>query len=393
LCSVVYRFDFAIRFVPARVIFPDQNRMSSSITILGGNQALGYEFETRLARLKAEDLINELFDEVEQNASSPEVLAAELLAFDTTSDLFEPLDGWEQPDLPSLTQDDCLAVSFVPYSHNDQPFTDAFSSTQHLTAAAAATETKNSSESCSKTGINYRVLFGMACVSLAGVGAVTLSLIHQLYWSKPAATVVTAPVSTPQVDPATVQFAQYLERAFESANRQAAAQPTPTVVSAAPTTETRRSASGQPVERIYVPVYQPQTPQARTVPASVAGAPRATGLPLPPPPQARVPARLPSAVQGYVPNRPSRPSTRLARPPLTTAVVPAPATSAPESTVIGVMELGDRSVAMIELNGATQRVSVGQTLDSGWQLMQIADQKVIMQRGGEVRALTVGQKF
>jgi hypothetical protein len=363
--------------------------MSSSITILGGNQALGYEFETRLARLKAEDLINELFDEVEQNASSPEVLAAELLAFDTTSDLFEPLDGWEQPDLPSLTEDDCLAVSFVPYSHNDQPFTDAFTSTQHLTAAAAtvATETKTGSEARPKTGINYRVLFGMACVSLAGVGAVTLSLIHQIYWSKPAATVVTAPVSTPQVDPATVQFAQYLERAFESANRQAAVQPTPTVVSAVPATETRRLASGQPVERIYVPVYQPQSPQARTAPSSVAG------LPLPPPPQARVPARLPSAVQGYVPNRPSRPSARLNRPPLTTAVVPAPATSAPESTVIGVMELGDRSMAMIELNGATQRVSVGQTLDSGWQLMQVADQKVIMQRGGEVRALTVGQKF
>jgi hypothetical protein len=361
--------------------------MSSSITILGGTQALGYEFETRLARLKAEDLINELFDEVEQNASSPEVLAAELLAFDTTSDLFEPLDGWEQPDLPSLKEDDCLAVSFVPYSHNDQPFTDAFTSTQDLTAAAATVATET------KTDINYRLLFGMACVALAGVGAVALSLINQIYWSKPAATVVTTPVSTPQVDPATVQFAQYLERAFESANRQAAVQPTPSVVSAVPVTETRRSASGQPVERIYVPVYQPQTPQARTAPSSVAGAPRATGLPLPPPPQARVPARLPSAVQGYVPNRPSRPSTRLNRPPLTTAVVPAPATSAPESTVIGVMELGDRSMAMIELNGATQRVSVGQTLDSGWQLMQVADQKVIMQRGGEVRALTVGQKF
>jgi Tfp pilus assembly protein PilP len=72
-----------------------------------------------------------------------------------------------------------------------------------------------------------------------------------------------------------------------------------------------------------------------------------------------------------------------------------PATPAPvgNNTLIGVLELGDRSVAMVEVNGAAQRVGIGQTLDSGWQLMQIADQKAVLQRGGEVRSLSVGQKF
>jgi hypothetical protein len=376
----------------------------STIRILGGTQALAYEFETRLAQLKAADLVDELFDELEQNPHSPEVIAAELLALDLGTaeaigaedigtaeigidGLFEPLSDWERPD-------DCLAVSYE--SCGDQPFRSALQSTQQLSATAnevtpAAPET---SKPAASAGISHRMLVGVTAAALMGVGGLATWLVGQLYWAKPAPVVASAP-TTVTVDPATVEFAKYLDQALERLGQETAAQQT----------ANSRMVAGannpsQPVERVYVPIYQssapqPQAPVTAANPTRIPTSSR-TAVPLPPPPQ----ARIPGSVQSYLPNpgrRPNRPVSRRSVP-LATATVPTgdaktSVMAVGNNTLIGVLELGERSVAMVEVNGATQRVGIGQTLDSGWQLTQIADQKAILERGGEVRSLSVGQKF
>jgi hypothetical protein len=362
----------------------------STISILGGTQALAYEFETRLAELKAADLVDELFDELEQNPNSPEVLTAELLALDAgaaeidPAELFEPLSAWEKPD-------DCLAVSY--FACGDQPFAASASSTQELSPSSAAAHlpepaSADQADKASKIGINHRVLVGITAASLIGMGGLATLLIGQLSGAKPVPVAATAPAAPASVDPDTVAFAKYLDQSLERLGQQVASQPATNPNSAngaVPTVGT--NTPGQPIERVYVPIYPGQAaPQAPSVP--VAAAPT-----LPPPPAARVPA----SVQSYLPN-PTNPARRPSRRPTSMAAVSTanPATTpAPvgNNTLIGVLELGDRSVAMVEVNGAAQRVGIGQTLDSGWQLMQIVDQKAVLQREGEVRSLSVGQKF
>ena len=123
------------------------------------------------------------------------------------------------------------------------------------------------------------------------------------------------------------------------------------------------------VERIYIPMYQP--PQVATVPPSVAV------LPSPVAPSA-APAPAPTAA----------PSTT----PAPTAAVP---NIAPTNyRLIGILELGDRSAALFEVNGTPQRVQVGAAIgDSGWTLVSISNQEAIVRRNGEVRSVYVGQQF
>ncbi|MBE9141927.1 hypothetical protein [Planktothrix mougeotii] len=74
-----------------------------------------------------------------------------------------------------------------------------------------------------------------------------------------------------------------------------------------------------------------------------------------------------------------------------TAVNPAPATT---HTLVGILELGDRSAALFEINGVARRIYVGETVGaSGWSLVEVANQEAVIRRNGEVRTLFVGQQF
>jgi Tfp pilus assembly protein PilP len=58
------------------------------------------------------------------------------------------------------------------------------------------------------------------------------------------------------------------------------------------------------------------------------------------------------------------------------------------------LELGDRSAALFEVNGTTQRINVGEAIGaSGWTLVSVANQEAVVRRNGEVRSVYVGQKF
>lgn len=118
------------------------------------------------------------------------------------------------------------------------------------------------------------------------------------------------------------------------------------------------------LERVYVPVYPP--PQVITAQPNV------------------------------VIQQPSVPGI----PPVTAPTVPAPATNVPNIAanssykLVGILELGDRSAALFEVNGSPRRIQVGEPIgDSGWTLVSVSNQEAIVRRNGEVRSIYVGQQF
>ncbi|MEM9265500.1 MAG: hypothetical protein AAGA46_08245 [Cyanobacteria bacterium P01_F01_bin.13] len=62
--------------------------------------------------------------------------------------------------------------------------------------------------------------------------------------------------------------------------------------------------------------------------------------------------------------------------------------------LVGVLELGDRSAALFEINGSSQRVYIGETIgSSGWNIVSIDNEEVVVRRNGEVRSIYIGQQF
>jgi hypothetical protein len=60
--------------------------------------------------------------------------------------------------------------------------------------------------------------------------------------------------------------------------------------------------------------------------------------------------------------------------------------------LVGAMELGDRSAALFELNGITQRYRLGESLgSSGWVLAEISQGQIVLRRGGEMRSVALGE--
>ena len=121
--------------------------------------------------------------------------------------------------------------------------------------------------------------------------------------------------------------------------------------------------SPQIIERIYVPVY-PQTPEtaAKIAPVTPAN-PDISAPPLPAAPQVHRP---------------------------TAAVIPT--NNQVKNTLVGVMDLGDRSSALFDNKGITTRISPGEFIN-GWTLVEVGSQQVILSRNGQTKFLEVGQSF
>ncbi len=80
---------------------------------------------------------------------------------------------------------------------------------------------------------------------------------------------------------------------------------------------------------------------------------------------------------------------------------PVPAAAASSSSVsgikhqlVGILELGDRSVALFEVDGVPRRVNIGETIgSSGWSLVEVKDGEAVIRRNGEVRSIYTGQSL
>ena len=119
----------------------------------------------------------------------------------------------------------------------------------------------------------------------------------------------------------------------------------------------------QIIERIYVPVYpQPPKTTAKIVPV--------------PPPNPDISA-------------PPLPAAPEVKPPVAVLI---PTNNQVKNTLVGVMDLGDRSTALFDNKGITTRISPGEFVN-GWTLVEVGNQQVILSRNGQTKVLEVGQSF
>jgi hypothetical protein len=307
---------------------------------------IGYDVESCQAEVKANSLIDEVFHEFEQGLESAYPLSVELM----------PARLEEQVQTDQHSEQSVTSDLFVPYApYPGEPFANGDTTSDDAAKSNSWLQTIDSSSD--------RLLLGLACASILMTAGLWVA---SKFVFRPAIVPVAVASPAVQINPADAQFAQYMQRALEIIGQQPTAtapQPSTAIASSLPPIEVNSPVSGQVakgVERIYIPVYKPQ-PAQTVAPTNFS---------------------LPPQVAAVAPTAPS----------------PAPVKplAAPTAryTLRGVMEMGDRSVALLDMNGTSQRIAVGQPLGAtGWQLVQIADQKAVVQRKGEVRSITVGQQF
>jgi hypothetical protein len=102
------------------------------------------------------------------------------------------------------------------------------------------------------------------------------------------------------------------------------------------------------------------------------------------------PAAQPQQPVAAVPS-PQAPATTV---PQASTVAPALPTPAPVHVLVGVLELGERSAALFEIDGVPQRVYIGERIgSSGWSLVSVSNEEAVVRRNGEVRSIFIGQQF
>jgi hypothetical protein len=147
----------------------------------------------------------------------------------------------------------------------------------------------------------------------------------------------------------------------------------------------------------YVPVYQPPITPIALPP--VENSPNGLATPPTANPVARPSGASsnrntsnttanPPAVQGIAPTAPPNPVAAMPQ-------QPKPASANSNSFVlVGVLDLGDRSTAMFDMNGSVQSVGLGKNIaNSGWKLVKVNQQEIVLRRGKESKIVFVGQRF
>jgi hypothetical protein len=210
-----------------------------------------------------------------------------------------------------------------------------------------------------------RLLLGAGCLSVIATLGVWLALQQKVQLPTPSASVAVENLK----ERADQQFMAYLQRSLEAIRPKSSQEstvasatpnanlPTVTVKGNPPSPKTAGATKLAAPQRIYIPYQQPPA-----LPGGVATAP--------------------SSSAAVVPANPSRPRAST------------PSTPTVAHTLTGLLELGDRSAALFEINSVTQRFQVGESIGtSGWTLVEISKNQAIVRRNGEVRSIFVGQKL
>ena len=132
---------------------------------------------------------------------------------------------------------------------------------------------------------------------------------------------------------------------------------------------------------IYVPVYQPPTVNPSGNNGIAGNAPSPLALP---------PVTASNSVNVAANNAPV---TNVNPSPNVAAAAPITA-PVPSYTLIGVLDLGDRSTAMFDISGSVQSIGLGKQIgNTGWSLFRVSQQEITLKRGKETKNVFVGQKF
>lgn len=330
------------------------------------------------ANTYAERLMDDLFEEVEQllnldaaavveapcsiepapaDLSAQSVSASESVATNAAGSTLEP-------GMPLATRSAAIALQSTPAIVSPGLTT--------VTPSHLTPQTAPAAPATAPAAQRERFWLASGCISI--VVALGLWLLYQE--GKQRQQAVNRPdAAATSYSPADQKFAEYVQRSLQQIDQQAqqsgettASANTgvkvpgmPTVVIPPATTPTP-TAVAPPSNRVYVPIYQ-------------------------------LPTNL------YPPGAPVAPLPNL--PP---SAKPAPAASAPKATnsdapgvmrrLVGVLEQGNSSVALFEINGVTQRYELGESIgSSGWTLVEVSKNQAIIRRNGDVRSLFVGHSF
>ncbi|PZO55429.1 MAG: hypothetical protein DCF15_10590 [Phormidesmis priestleyi] len=162
------------------------------------------------------------------------------------------------------------------------------------------------------------------------------------------------------------------------------------------------------IERVFVPVYQnsAQTSVQPNIPLPAVALPNLTRrltvrVPAPVAAAAAIPPRAPAAATASLPIVPSGGGRALSPSPQiavgnTNQAATALTDVTPNSAhaLVGILNLGSRSAALIDIDGSSQRAYVGDRIGvSGWTLVSVNGQDVVVRRNGEVRSIYIGQRF
>lgn len=173
-------------------------------------------------------------------------------------------------------------------------------------------------------------------------------------------------------------------------------------------TGTSANASANVIERVFVPVYQnaAQASVQPNIPLPAVALPNLTRrltVPVPAPvaAAAAIPPGAPAAATASLPIVPSSSGRALSPSPQIAAGNTNQAATAltdvtPDSVhaLVGILNLGSRSAALIDIDGSSQRAYVGDRIGvSGWTLVSVNGQDVVVRRNGEVRSIYIGQRF
>ncbi len=281
-----------------------------------------------------------------------------------------------------------------------------------------------------------KLLLTIGLTSLVVTILLLLASHKKLTWPWSLNLATSSSAQNAKVSASDTQFVSYMLRSLEVIDNKTQAKQKTAAPSGAtgstnlppvPGSANRTLAPNQPatvLERVYIPYYPPQMPTAPVAPPpaarfSVPGPSQVARPAIPGPSQVARPA-IPGPSQAARPSLPvpsavarppvavpsaARPSAPAPAPASSQAVAPpqaaipnSPAASPPAPvanyTLVGLLELGERSAALFEINGITQRFNVGEAIGgSGWTLVSVANQEAVVRRNGEVRSIYVGQKF
>ncbi|MBE9062436.1 hypothetical protein [cf. Phormidesmis sp. LEGE 11477] len=283
-------------------------------------------------------------------------------------------------------------------------------------------------------------------VSLAFLvlGASGVALVGALgLWTARATSNEVLPVNSDAANPAATSdadFLAYLQNALEtiSASQRVGAQTVavmpvaaPTGLPTIPTATAADVASALPklpgvatqtpntpniIERVFVPIYQngrsqngssanstPGRATAALPPIALASANSTRRRPTVPVPgsTAALPSTAPATGISSIPVVPAG-SGSLPSPGVDLAAGSAvgsmsgltDVTPASELVLVGVLNLGDRSAALFDIDGSSQRAYVGDRIGlSNWTLASVNGQDVVIRRNDEVRSVYIGQRF
>jgi hypothetical protein len=134
-------------------------------------------------------------------------------------------------------------------------------------------------------------------------------------------------------------------------------------------------------------------PEPTPAETTAAATPKPTQTATPPSPAAAIPAP-PAPSPMAVPPAPAPEQTATPQQTAAASDTAAPQQTAAIHTLVGILELGDRSAALFEINGVARRIYVGESIAaSGWTLVEVANQEAVLRRNGEVRTIFVGEQF